>query len=555
MALNETEVVADFVGVGNEPIEGVLVELELERPIRDGQFGEMYLPERRRAVSDELGQIRDFHVVSNEDEDAYPEHVGYTLTITYPDGTRTRKRVSVPDLASVSVFDLLNIEPGEPGDGDVGPAGPQGPEGPQGPAGTLNWRGAWDSATEYNEDDAVEHEGSSWVALATSTNVEPGTDGTAWSLSASKGDTGDQGPKGDKGDQGDPGPGLEYDWDGTQLGVRVEGDPSYQYTDLEGPQGPKGDTGDFENIWQGSWDGGPHDVNDVVEHEGTSYISLVNSNTDEPPSPNWDTVAAKGVDGDGVPDGGLAGEYLRKASDTDQDVAWQAADAPTQAEFDDHSARHQSGGADVINVGGLSGELADPQPPKSHALGGGHDADTLANLNAKVSDATLDDAGDTRTPASHGNEAHSATFATEAYVDTAVDNVTNPALGSVDSVATEESTTQGSYGDLPTHGPEVTVDAPDGASAVVIVTADMEVDAGSGSALMSFETSGASPGSPSEIRAVYISEDAGRMRVAAMYRVPLSAGETTYTAKYRTSADEATFQRRSLAVIVVREGN
>jgi hypothetical protein len=55
-----------------------------------------------------------------------------------------------------------------------------------------------------------------------------------------------------------------------------------------------------------------------------------------------------------------------------------------------HASSHQDGGADEINVGGLSGELADPQPAKAHNLGGSeHSADTLANLNAKVSDYSL----------------------------------------------------------------------------------------------------------------------------------------------------------------------
>ena len=35
--------------------------------------------------------------------------------------------------------------------------------------------------------------------------------------------------------------------------------------------------------------------------------------------------------------------------------------------FNDHSVRHENGGADEINVAGLSGELADNQPPKAHA--------------------------------------------------------------------------------------------------------------------------------------------------------------------------------------------
>lgn len=40
--------------------------------------------------------------------------------------------------------------------------------------------------------------------------------------------------------------------------------------------------------------------------------------------------------------------------------------SPSDSEFSNHSARHESGGADEINVGGLSGDLADAQDPKSH---------------------------------------------------------------------------------------------------------------------------------------------------------------------------------------------
>ena len=80
-------------------------------------------------------------------------------------------------------------------------------------------------------------------------------------------------------------------------------------------------------------------------------------------------------------------------------------DAPTQAAFDDHSTRHESGGADELSVTGLSGDLADEQDAKPHDIGGAtHTADTLANLNSKVSDATLDDTADPREP-----EAHAAT--------------------------------------------------------------------------------------------------------------------------------------------------
>lgn len=137
-----------------------------------------------------------------------------------------------------------------------------------------------------------------------------------------------------------------------------------------------------------------------------------------------------------------------------------------------HNTTHQNGGSDEINVDGLSGELADPQPPKTHAsthitgqsdeidgdkldidwnptnytpttspteadsvdnltahLAGidsaigtdvqnlaDHEADTanphatdignlgsgtLAELNAAITDATLDDSGDPRDPNAH----------------------------------------------------------------------------------------------------------------------------------------------------------
>lgn len=64
-----------------------------------------------------------------------------------------------------------------------------------------------------------------------------------------QGEQGIQGIQGEKGDtgsqgiQGETGKGLEYNWSGTQLGVRVEGDSAYTYTDLQGEKGDKGDTG------------------------------------------------------------------------------------------------------------------------------------------------------------------------------------------------------------------------------------------------------------------------------------------------------------------------
>ena len=60
-----------------------------------------------------------------------------------------------------------------------------------------------------------------------------------------------QGPQGERGYQGEAGPqgkNLEFNWNGTQLGVRIEGQATYQYVDLIGPQGIQGKTGSIDNL-------------------------------------------------------------------------------------------------------------------------------------------------------------------------------------------------------------------------------------------------------------------------------------------------------------------
>lgn len=70
--------------------------------------------------------------------------------------------------------------------GATGPQGDPGDTGPQGdPGGIVAWTGEWDVGTTYSADDAVSHDGSSYVAIAGSTAVEPGVTGgweTSWML-------------------------------------------------------------------------------------------------------------------------------------------------------------------------------------------------------------------------------------------------------------------------------------------------------------------------------------------------------------------------------------
>jgi hypothetical protein len=108
--------------------------------------------------------------------------------------------------------------------------------------------------------------------------------------------------------------------------------------------------------------------------------------------------------------------YKRNSANT----AWDAVEAAVAL----HGSTHENGGADEIDVGGLSGVLADDQPAQAHAIGGTkHTASTLAQLNALISDATLDDQGDPRTDddAIHDNVAGEISVITEKTAPVAAD--------------------------------------------------------------------------------------------------------------------------------------
>ena len=68
-----------------------------------------------------------------------------------------------------------------------------------------------------------------------------------------------------------------------------------------GPQGPSGLIG----IWQGTWVSGNYVVNDSVEYNGSSYICILNTVSNEIPTnaTYWDVVAVKGSNGGGATSG------------------------------------------------------------------------------------------------------------------------------------------------------------------------------------------------------------------------------------------------------------
>src|SRR6266571_4479360 len=68
-------------------------------------------------------------------------------------------------------------------DGAIGATGAAGAAGPQGPRG-INNQGAWNSATAYNQNDAVFDAGSYWLAAASNTGSEPSPTNTSWQILA-----------------------------------------------------------------------------------------------------------------------------------------------------------------------------------------------------------------------------------------------------------------------------------------------------------------------------------------------------------------------------------
>ena len=98
----------------------------------------------------------------------------------------------------------------------------------------------------------------------------------------------------------------------------------------------------------------------------------------------------------------------------DGSTAWNSLPTVSEDEISEHESAvnpHDQYATDV-RVDELEADDVGAAPTP-HTIGGSHhSSDTLANLNAKISNATLDDSGSPRTPTSHGNEAHGPEFIT-----------------------------------------------------------------------------------------------------------------------------------------------
>lgn len=119
--------------------------------------------------------------------------------------------------------------------GVEGPKGDQGAQGPAGPAG-MTWRGTWDSATDYVNDDSVYYAGSSYFAAGDPEPGEiPGPESTHWNALAIQGQEGPRGPQGAQGPEGPQGP------KGADSVVPGPEGP-------EGPEGPQGPAAEIPEL-------------------------------------------------------------------------------------------------------------------------------------------------------------------------------------------------------------------------------------------------------------------------------------------------------------------
>jgi hypothetical protein len=162
---------------------------------------------------------------------------------------------------------------------------------------------------------------------------------------------------------------------------------------------------------------------------------------------------------------------------------------------------------------------------------------TAAQFNASVRDNLL-----TTAPAL-------ATTAGAIFVATGANAIAQRVIGSA-FVSATETTTNTSYVDLTTTGPQVTVTT--GTLAIVIFSAHMWNDTAGGRSYMSYAVSSATTVAAGDsVSYAHDISSAGRIIGASrvIMQSALTGGSNIFTAKYRVGSNTGTWAQRSLIVI------
>lgn len=115
------------------------------------------------------------------------------------------------------------------------------------------------------------------------------------------------------------------------------------------------------------------------------------------------------------------------------------------------------------------------------------------------------------------------------------------------TVATSQTTTSTAFTDLTTSGPAVTVTVPTSGAVLVTVTGRL-FNSAANFTIMGFALSGANTVAGTDTRSLLVF-GTNAVQASATYLVTgLTAGSTTFTAKYRVSAGTGTFSDRSILV-------
>ena len=228
----------------------------------------------------------------------------------------------------------------------------------KGADGDITWQGEWSSATTYTQNEAVQYNGSAYVALQGNSNLIPSSNASSWSVMTSKGDTGAAGavgsagtiavgtvttgsaggsvsvlnsgtstdavlnftiPKGVAGNSGatgsigNTGPtGSTGDNATITIGTITTGAPGSSATvanagtdtaaqlNFSIPRGVQGAQGTFR--WMGAYNASTvYATNDVVYFNGSSYVAIANALGNTPTDTSkWEKMASAGAEGGAI---------------------------------------------------------------------------------------------------------------------------------------------------------------------------------------------------------------------------------------------------------------